>query len=264
MPAYNSEKWIANAIQSILNQTFKDFEFIIIDDASTDNTLTIIKDLQKIDPRITILENTINSGVSVSRNRGIEISNGQFIACMDSDDWSYPDRFEKQLAVMEANSGVMICGSSIEICSANLTRLNLRKYPLMDRDIRKKIFKYSPFAHPSTMFRAEALKTAKGYDENLTFVEDYDLYFRLGKQGLFANIPDVLHKLRMHSTSLSQATGKKVERQTLQIRKKAIFEYGYRMTMWDKLYFIIQSMSLYILPYRIKFWLFNWLRSLSK
>jgi len=209
-----------------------------------------------------VITNQVNQGVSISRNQGISIAQGQYIACMDSDDWSYPSRLEQQIDFMRKNPSVVICGTFIEICDENLEKLNNRIYPCTDRDIRRKLFRYSPFAHPSTMCRADVLKKVGGYDKELVAVEDYDLYFKMGKYGKFANIAKTLHKLRFSAQSLSQVKGRLIETTTLNVRMKAVNDYHYQMTYADRAYFYLQKFSMYLIPYRIKFYLFNWLRSL--
>jgi len=111
MPVYNRAEFIGEAIQSILSQTYKNFELIIIDDASTDNTLKVISEFTDDDDRILLLKNKKNEGVAATRNRGIEIAKGEFIAFMDSDDISLPQRFEKQVKIFCSHKEVIVCGS---------------------------------------------------------------------------------------------------------------------------------------------------------
>lgn len=260
MPAYNTEKYIAVAIESILNQTFKDFEFIIIDDGSTDKTGEIIQGYAKKDERIIFLRNTENLHNYKTRNKGVMIAKGKYIVTMDADDWSYPDRLQKQFEFMERNEEVVLCGSFIEICGLNLKVINIRNYPETDEKIRKKIFKYNPFCHPATMWRAETVKKVGGYNDKYPLSQDYKLEFKVGKFGKFANLPEVLHKLRTHNDSVSMLHTKKQELYTLQIRIKAVWKYEYHMTIFDKGYFVLQFISIFLLPNRARFWLFNYLR----
>lgn len=262
MPAYNAEKYIAEAIESILNQTFADFEFIIVDDGSTDGTWGIIQRYAEREGRIVGVRNEENMRISGTLNRGISLARGEFIARMDADDWSYPDRFQKQIQYMEEHPNVVISGGSMEICSGNLTVLNERKYHLRDRDIRTHLFRYSPFCHATTIYRKEQVQKIGGYNVDLADAEDYDLYFRMGKIGDFGNIPDVLFKVRTHEESMSRVKARRQELLTLYIRLKAIMEYGYDMKLADKLYFFGQLISMYLMPSSLKFWVFNFLRSI--
>jgi glycosyltransferase involved in cell wall biosynthesis len=260
MPAYNTEKYISEAIESILNQTFRDFEFIIIDDCSTDGTWEIIQEYAKIDNRIIALRNEKNLKICKTLNRGIEIAKGKYIARMDADDWSYPDRLEKQFKFMEENADIAISGGTMEVCDEKLKVLNQRKYNLTDEKIRKKLFRYSPFSHPLVIYKTELAEKINGYDEFFYVAQDYDFYFRIGRQGKFANLKDRLLKLRTHPKSSSLKQARIQEKFTLTIRKKAVREYGYKMSLVDKLYFVGQYLSMFIIPLKIKIWLFNLIR----
>lgn len=262
MPAYNAKKYISLAIKSVLGQTFKDFEFIIVDDGSTDNTPSIIGDFAKKDNRIVSVRHKENLKICKALNTGIERARGKYIARMDADDWSYPDRLEKQCRFMEENPKIVIGGGSIEVCDCNLKTLNRRRYHLTDRKIRGSLFRYSPFCHPATIFRTAAVIKAGGYNEPLYDAEDYDLYFRLGLHGDFGNLPDTLLKLRTRAGSVSQAKAPRQERLTLYTRLKAVTEYGYKMNLTDKCYLTGQYLSMFIIPPKIKFWLFSKIRSL--
>lgn len=261
MPAYNAERYIALAIESMLAQTFKDFEFVIVDDGSTDNTWSIIQEFAKRDNRVVPVKHKKNLKICEALNTGIGRARGKYIARMDADDWSYPDRLEKQYKFMEENPEIVISGGSIEICDINLKTLNKRGYNLTDRAIRKKLFRYSPFCHPATIFRTAAVREAGGYAGQLYDAEDYELYFKLGLHGNFGNLPDTLLKLRTRAGSVSQSRAPRQERLTLYIRLKAATEYGYKMNLTDKFYLTGQYSSMFIIPPKIKFWLFSKIRS---
>jgi|SRR3989344_2916776 len=260
MPVYNAEKFLDTAIQSILTQTFKDFEFIIVDDHSTDKSWGIIKTYAKHDKRIVTLRNEQNLRTTKTLNRGLKIAKGKYIVRMDADDWSYPYRLQKQYEFMDKNPDVGISGGAVEICNKDLKVKNIRKYPLTDHQARKIIFRYSPFAHPATIWRTSMVKKVGGYNENIPLSQDLDLYFRIGKICEFANLPDTLIKLRTHNDSSSIVRGKYQEQFAIYTRIKAFLELGYSMTFEDKLYTFLQMVSTIIIPPRIKFWLFNFFR----
>lgn len=260
MPAYNAAAYIGLAIDSILAQSFRDFEFLIIDDASTDSTWQIIQERAKAEARIRPLRNPSNAKISRTLNHGIAAAAGRYIARMDADDWSYPDRLEKQFAFMESHPAVALSGGTIEVCDENLVPLNKRRYPLTDAKIREKMFFFSPFCHPSIICRTEAMRAAGGYNESLEVAQDYDLYFRIGHVGELANLDDCIHRLRTHGASSSLRRGSLQERNTLYIRMKAVVEYGYHMDGAARLYLALQYLSSLIVPLRFKFWLFNRMR----
>lgn len=260
MPAYNAERYIALAIDSILHQTFSEFEFIIVDDASTDATPEIIRRFAAQDERITTFRNETNQNLCVTLNRALDAASGEYVARMDADDWSYPDRLQKQVAFMDVNPDVVISGGSMVVCDEELEEKNVRRYHLTDSEIRRKLFRYSPFSHPTIIFRTEAARRVNGFDPALFSAEDYDFYFRIGTQGLFANLNDTLVKLRTHSGSISQRLATRQERLTIAIRFKARAEYGYRMSRTDFAYTLLQYASSFVMPANAKFWLFNRLR----
>ena len=259
IPAYNAEKYLGEAIESILNQTFTDFEFIIIDDCSTDKTWEIIQKYSKKDKRIIAIKNEENLKLSATLNKGIDICKAEYIARMDADDWSYPDRLQKQYDVISKDPKIGILGGAMEVCDEKLEIKNIRKYNLSDSEIRKSLFKYSPFCHPATIFKKEALLQYK-YSIELNDAEDYDLYFRIGKNWEFANCEDTVLKYRISSAQVSTKKAKRQQYLTLYIRLKAIVEYGYKASIKDILSSLLQLILIPILPNSVKVALFNLLR----
>lgn len=259
MPAYNAQKYVGLATESILSQTHKRYEFIIVDDASTDSTLKILKDYRKKDKRIILIRNKKNLGVTKSLNKAIKLVKGKYIVRMDADDWAYPNRFQLQVDLMEHHPDVMVSGSYIEVCDEDLKIKYSRKYHLSDESIRKHIFRYSPFAHPATIWRADALKKER-YDERIEISQDYELYFRIGRIGKFMNLDKPLLKLRMHEQSVSAVRSIYQLNSTILIRFTAVLLYGYSMSTFDKIYTFLQEMIVGILPVKVRFFLFNFLR----
>lgn len=261
MPVYNADKYLDKAIQSILTQTFRDFEFIIVDDCSTDNSWEIIRRYAKQDRRIIALRNKNHLRTTKTLNRGLSIARGKYIARMDADDWSYPQRLKEQFDFMEAHPKVGVSGSAIEVCDERLQTLNIRRYPKTDKQARKIIFRYSPFAHPVTIWRASIMRKVGGYNESIPLSQDLDLYFRIGKICEFANLDSVLLKLRVHDDSSSIIRGRYQEQFAIYTRIKAFLEIGgYTITFGDKLYIFLQMVSMILIPPKIKFWLFNFFR----
>ena len=259
MPAYNAEKYIGIAIESILSQAFKDFELIIIDDCSKDSSYLIAEKYFKEDDRIVLLKNCENLKLSLTLNRGIKIARGKYIARMDADDFSYSDRLEKQYNFLEMNPGVGIVGGTMEVCDSKLNFKAYRRYNLDDENIRKNIFKYSPFSHPLVMIRKEIFDEIGLYDTATNPAEDYDLWLRIGKCCKFANLEDVLLKYRIVEKSMTTGSTKKMELATIKLRNK--YAKDYNMSRFDRVYNFLQLLSVYILPDKInaklKIWLFN-------
>lgn len=260
MPVYNAEKYLDNAIKSVLKQSFKDFEFIVVDDGSTDSSWAIIEKYKKNDSRIFAIKNSTNLRTTKTLNRGLKISKGKYIVRCDADDWNYPYRFSEQVKYMKIHPKVGVSGGTIQVCDDNLNVLNKREYPTSDSGCRKIIFRYSPFAHPATIWDAKTLKKLGGYNENIPLSQDYELYFRVGRNNKFGNLKKVLIKLRTHSDSSSIVKGRYQEQYAIYCRIKAFLEYGYTMSSFDKLYTFIQMLSMVIIPPKVKFWVFNFLR----
>ncbi|QQG42244.1 MAG: glycosyltransferase [Candidatus Woesebacteria bacterium] len=260
MPVYNCAKYLDVAIKSILSQTFREFEFIIVDDASIDSSRTIIKKYSKKDPRIVFIPLEKHVGTSKALNKGLSSAVGKYIVRMDADDWSYPDRLEKQYRFMESHKEVGVSGGAAEICDEKLNRRYTRRYPVGDSDLRKIIFLYSPFAHPATIWNKKLLEELNGYDENIPLSQDAELYFRIGAKSKFANIKDVLIKLRMHDKSSSIAKNRLQEKYAIYARIKGVMEYRYKARIIDWLYIFFRLMSAFFIPTQIKFFMFNLLR----
>jgi len=188
MPVYNAEIYLSKAITSILEQTFLDFEFIIINDGSTDNSYKIIKQYAENDKRIIpITQNNI--GLTKSLNKGIELARGEYIARQDADDYSSPDRFVNQLFIMESKKKIGVVASSYCVFSEKENFRELLKPRLIDFPRR------NVFAHGSLMFLAELLKN-NPYDERYVYAQDYELLYRLQSQTKFFVLPKVLYYLR--------------------------------------------------------------------
>lgn len=262
IPVYNAEKYLITCLDSIKSQTYKNYEVIIIDDASTDDSQGIMKKYAKTDKRFRVYINNLNLRITKTLNKGIKIAKGKYILRMDADDWCYPERFEKQFKYMEKHPDIGVSGGTIEVCDKNLNIINKRKYPLSDSEVRKIIFRYSPFAHPATIWNAKLMKKIGGYNPNIPLSQDYELYFRIGNISKFGNIKDTILKLRTHDDSSSIIRGKFQEQYAIYTRIKAFLEFGYNMSFFDKFYTFVQMISMVIIPPKLKFWLFNFIRKM--
>lgn len=179
--AYNEEDRIAKALQSILGQTFNDFEIIIIDDGSTDDTSKIVNEFD--DHRIRLIHNDKNQGLSFSLNRGIYASNGKYIARADADEVSLPFRFQRQIKILEENEYVQVVGCWYRNIGRKEKPIVDIKFPTDEKYGVNRLIKNGPrIAHGSVMIRKKALINAGGYREEFRFAQDYDLWLRLASK----------------------------------------------------------------------------------
>ncbi|GAL12841.1 glycosyl transferase group 2 family protein [Vibrio astriarenae] len=202
LPTYNSGKYIARAIDSVLKQTYTDFELIVVDDGSTDDTLDVLK--QYTDPRIVVISFTENKGIVEALNHGLRQCNRKYIARMDADDICLPTRFAEQLRFLESNPDYVACGCSI-INFAEDTESYMR-YPTTDEEIRVALtFFERNICHPTVMMRRSTLIGHEiNYRSNYHYAEDYTLWIDLSKQGKLHNLKKPLLKYQRHGDQISK------------------------------------------------------------
>ncbi len=236
MPVYNASKYISEAIESILKQTFKNFEFIIIDDGSTDNSKDIIEYYKRLDKRIKFFKQE-NSGVSKALNKGISIAKGKYIARMDSDDISLPHRLETQFKFMENNLDYVIIGSNANIISMEGNFLYCTEMQLLDEKIKNQL-PVNPFIHPSTFIVKDSLIKAGGYDEVIVHhVEDQILWNKMTIYGKFGNLQEPLLNYRLLPTSISNRSAEQAQRLNILVNK-AIKTGNFNKDIVDQIHLI--------------------------
>lgn len=195
MSVYNGDKYLEEAIDSILTQTYENFEFIIVNDCSTDNSLNILEEYVIKDERIKILNNKENKKLPASLNRGIKSSLGKYIIRMDADDISLPHRFETQVNYMEKNNDVVVCGSAYE--TFGTPKSSIWKPLLNHAEIFSKLFFNSVIGHPTAIIRKDIFNTIQ-YNEDLSNAQDYKLWSEAVFLGKLSNLGEVLLKYRRH------------------------------------------------------------------
>lgn len=223
MSVYNGEKYLSKAIESILTQTYKSFEFIIINDGSTDKSPDILHYYQKQDNRI-ILISRENRGLIASLNEGIKQAKGKYIVRMDADDISLPTRLEEQVKFMENNSDIGISGSAVIVFGKN-TKTFVSNVLTHNKAIKSELLFSSAFAHPSViMNRKMILKHNLFYDNDFLHAEDFELWTRMAKVTKMANISKPLLKYRIVENSISREANKNLRERYL-IHKKIFNSY---------------------------------------
>lgn len=209
LPVYNGEMFIQRAIDSMLAQTFRDFELIVLNDGSIDGTKAIL-DAQK-DPRIRIVHKQ-NEGIAKTLNKGIELASGEYIARMDADDESSPERLERQIAYMDTHSDIAVLGTALEIIYKN--RKQIRYFPETHEQVLRHIVKINPIAHMSTIVRKKVLEDVGGYNIaydcslGLGSGEDYHLWVKIIANGYkLSNLSEPLMTIYRHAESITGNRG---------------------------------------------------------
>jgi glycosyltransferase involved in cell wall biosynthesis len=246
IPVHNGEKYIKEALDSCINQTYEDIEIIVVDDKSTDNTLDILKEYESND-KVKILAVEKQNGLGNVINIGIRASKGKYIARMDADDIMYPDRITKQVEYLEAHPSCVAVGGQIDIVDADSNITGHREYAQLDKDLKKNRFLFQPFAHPAVTLRKSTLEEIGLYPEDMWKVEDVKLFLTLSTKGEFANLSDTVLKYRMTFQTESQSKMVDHFRKTSEVRNWAIKELGIRPTFREYVIWNIQKVGVSIL-----------------
>lgn len=195
LPTYNRANKIVIAVKGVIEQSFVDWELIIIDDTSTDDTPVVLEKIKQLDKRIKCLRNEENLGLVRTLNKGLAVSKGKYIARLDDDDeWIDKGKLQKQINYMESHPECVLLGSSFNIVNEDNSNVEVFNPPLDDRSIRNIILSHNPFGHSTVLFKKDVAVALGGYDENLDYTEDYDLWLRLGNKGKLGNLFDVTVK----------------------------------------------------------------------
>jgi len=202
MPVYNGERFLREAVDSILSQTFTDFEFIIIDDGSTDDTADILRLYAQQDKRIRLHHQT-NQGIVAALNTGLGMARGKYLARMDADDISLPGRFAAQVDFLEAHPDVGALGCSVQVMDRESVLSSIWRVPTEHGVLKWQTCFSCPLMHPTVMMRREVVERVGGYDPGMEHAEDYDLWRRLSGVTRLANLDDVLLHLRKHGGNVS-------------------------------------------------------------
>ena len=223
MPMRNSATTLCEAVESVLRQTHKDFEFLIIDDASTDETVSILNGYR--DPRIVLLRNETNLGVAKTLNRGLDAARGSYIARMDGDDICEPDRIERQLAFMERHPGLGLSGSFVRRMGAGFDYV--LRFPRGSECLRSYVLLGNPLAHPTVIFRQDALNRHRfRYDSSCGAAQDYELWSRCLRVMDADNLDAPLVHWRANERSVTSARFSESNRTALCIQRAELARLG--------------------------------------
>lgn len=253
MGVWNGERYLDQALESICSQTYSHIECIVIDDGSTDNTAALLRAWQDRDDRISIVLQKENTGLSHILEKACGMTTGTYIARMDSDDVSHPDRIASQVAYMEAHPEYVVCGTWYKEIDEHGTILAKKQLPQTHDDIRATLMKYNPMVHGSVLIRRSAYVSSGGYDaQKFSKAQDYDLWFRMIQLGKFVNIPAYLFSRRYSDESMSRHSEHIQLRCALKARYKAIQAGIYPISA---LRYIVRPLFVLLLPNRIRKWL---------
>lgn len=261
LPVHNAQKYLIEALESIRYQTYPHFEVIAIDDASTDNSLKILKNYSKIDPRFKVYHNKTNLKIANTLNFGVRKAKGLFLARMDADDVSMPSRFQKQISFLTKHPGVIVVGGQCLTIDTNSKITGKKLFPTNHIAINELMFTANPLQHPSIVIRRDLLPSNFAwYNPKLTPAEDLDLYFRLGKFGLFANLKSTVLMYRQHEDSETFRNPKLTFKVTQKVRRLAVAKYGYKPSLKSIVLATVQKIVLSVIPASLVFPLYTFVR----
>ena len=229
LPTYNRESYLTESIESVLAQTYTNFELLIVNDCSTDYTAELLDDFRKKDQRIRVIENEVNKGAPASRNIAVGLADGKYLAMMDSDDISLPKRFEKQMEFLEKQPQTYVLGSSAFVINPQGKTIDEWHLPTRDRIIRwHSIFRNSRvFCNPSVMMRASIFDNVPKFNENNRPSDDSELWATIfpHKELGFANLADKLVKYRSHPISITGQVKQSSTNHSQDARTRALEAY---------------------------------------
>src|SRR5574337_1125077 len=232
IPVYNREKYVAAAIESILAQSFTDFELLLIDDGSTDGSAKILRSYTT-DPRVRLMCNEHNLGIPRTRNRGIDLARGEYIAMLDSDAWAYPTRLEKQVAFLDHHSDFAVVGAwATEMDAIGRSLRRVKILPVLPGELQSRLLFTSCHHHSSIMARTAVLQEYR-YREQYAVCEDIDLFVRVARRYKLGNLPKILLCRRVHTSGITREKAQLVKEKSLEIVGVQLAELGVEFTPAD-------------------------------
>ena len=225
MAVYNCAPYLSAALDSVLAQTFSNFEVVIVDDASTDDTPAILRSYAQRDLRLVLLRNAQNSKLSASLNTGLLVCRAPLVARADGDDLYPPTRLEKQVRFLERHPSVGVVSGYFDRVGDHERLLGRQELPINNDAIRFNLLWESSVCHAAAMYRHEIIQSVGGYDAAFSTAQDYDLWARLCDLTEFANLPESLMTVRIHAASSSAQRGKEQSRLALSVSRRMLTRY---------------------------------------
>jgi glycosyltransferase involved in cell wall biosynthesis len=246
MPVYNSGDYLAKALDSIINQTYKNWKLICVDDGSTDNSNEILRNYSKSDDRIKVVTFKKNKGLTFALNKALTLADGNYIARMDSDDISLPERLEKQVKFLDQHPNVIAVGTQCELIDESGKVFGHKMFPTESKKLYNMMFQIMPMQHPTIMVRGDVYRRER-YEDQPT-AEDVSLYFRLLRHGNLANLDEVLFQYRIRQNSNSLKNIKRTFLITFKTRLRAVSEWGYKPSVYSIMLNVFQLLVVTVLP----------------
>jgi glycosyltransferase involved in cell wall biosynthesis len=238
--AHNAEDYIEQSLSSLLSQTLRDLEIIVVDDASTDSTAEKVRSFQ--DPRIRLISLEANVGPAAARNAAIERARGSYLAILDADDVSRSQRLETQVRFLRSHPEIGVVGSQIRVIDERGGLLGFRRYPQDPLAIDRALRRWNPLAHSSVMARTDLVRRAGGYDGRVAVCHDYDLWCRLAiEEARFANLPCILIDYRIHASSIKTKRLKESIERTLAVQTT---HWAHNASATDRAYWLSERVLL--------------------
>lgn len=247
MPVKNAGKFIGSAVESVCRQTYKNWEMIVVDDGSVDETGNILSKFAKKDKRIRVITNNASKGIGASLNSAIDLANGKYIARMDGDDISLPRRFSTQVEYLDRNSRIVAVGGQAEMIDGEGEIFAFKHFPTDSKILREMIMWVVPMQHPIMMVRAHVYKKCR-YDESFKTAEDVELMIQLLKYGEIGNVPEVVYQYRKADTSNGYHNLKQTFYLTMLGRLHGIIKHGYKPSAKGVLLSLTQLVIVSLLP----------------
>lgn len=249
LPAHNAAAFIHQTIQSIVDQSYTNWELIIVDDYSTDNTWSIAVDFAKKDKRVKLYKNPGKTGVASAANCAHRCAKGTYIARIDADDVALPDRLEKQVAFLLENPDVVVVGGQCTVIDADNIVIGKKTFPTDDASIRAMSLWAYPVQQPTLMFNCNNIPDDfNWYPEDVRSAEEHELLFRLMQYGKIANLPDTLIRYRVHDANTSGKHPKKDYLTILSARVAAVLRYGVRPSLKAIAINVVQLIAVSVIP----------------
>lgn len=259
VPVYNGSLYLTETITSILKNTYKPYEIILVDDGSKDTSPTLCQELAKKHPEIHAYQFKTNKGLTAVLNFALEKAKGIYIARINQDDRMTLDRLEKQVAFLETHKDHVAVGGSITLFTDNNTIIDTTRFPLTDEEIKKRWLYFSPFADPAVMYRKSAFEKTEGYQQNFWPVDDVHMWYQLGKVGKLANLPDVVTFVRWHTQAGSIKSHKTQTQKLFKLHLWAAKNIEKpSLIIWT--FWLAQYVAGYLLPAQFNWWCFRQLR----